>query len=101
MTLPGCRTISAVVASCVAAGGIFGVMRIDISFTGIRPGRSYRGVVNPSLTERRIQSFQNACGGLEVDQARRPPRRHLLIHPPFFDVPVLIDMGGGPALLGI
>ena len=40
-------------------------------------------------------------GGPEIDQPRGAARRHLLVHAPFFDVPVLIDMGGGPDLIGI
>ena len=40
-------------------------------------------------------------GGLEIDQTGGPAGRDFLVHAPFLDVPVLIDMGGGPDLIGI
>ena len=48
-----------------------------------------------------IKGFQHAHGGLEVDQLGGLPRRHFLVHAPFLDVPVLVDVCGGPGLVGI
>src|ERR1700737_3927856 len=101
ITLPGCRTMGAVVAACAATCEMLGLMTIGIGlhFTGSWPTEAYRPVVKLSLTDLRIQCPNNAGSSLEIDQPRRAPGGDLFIHAPFFDVPVLIDMGGGPDLV--
>ena len=72
---------------------------------GLGQARGYPGVVNLSLTDgARSKAFiglQNGHGGLEIDQPGGPAGRDFVVDAPFFDVPVLVDMGGGPDLVGI
>ena len=59
--------------------------------------------VNLSLTRGErldLQGVQNAHGGPKIDQPGGAAGRHLLVDAPFFGVPVLVDMGGGPDLAG-
>src|SRR5437016_4715954 len=48
------------------------------------------------LTDSRLQGLQNAGRGREIDQTGGASGRDFVVDTPFLDVPVLIDMGGGP-----
>src|SRR4051812_18654713 len=94
ITAPGCSTSSGA-APCAAITGKTRLMEIGMAAD---PGSSarYPSVVNPLLTAARLQRLQYACRRPEIEESREPTRRDFLVHAPLFDVPVLVDMGGGP-----
>src|SRR5579871_4845846 len=110
ITWPACSTIpvAAVVGAVAVAAWIFGLIVIAMIHRQEARCEASPRVVNLSLTEPRsiglsgvfVESLQNAGRCLEIDQFRGLPGHDFLVHAPFLGVPVLIDMGRGPGLVG-
>ena len=83
ITVPGCRMTSAV-TPCTATNGTLGLMTIVdmVWLHRVRPGRSYKAVVNLSLTDAGIQGLENANSGVEIDQPGGAARRDFAVHAP-------------------
>src|SRR6185312_17558066 len=76
ITVPGCRTTSAVTPGTATSGTIGLMAIVDIAWLHrVRPGRGYKAVVNLSLTDAGIQGLEDANGGAEIDQSGGTARR--------------------------